>query len=128
MLIYSVLFTIRGRQSHATTIEQYKIIATGFSTTVPSFCANNPVINGANAPPLLPIAEIRLKLDTCKSRGSNLLNTVAAQGYTGPSSRPTIEIATAFPMMLGTDQNITWSTKEHATSSTTDVFSPSRAA
>ena len=104
MQVYSDLFEIWGRDSHPTNITPYNPMHIGCKTYVPTFWASKPVKNGDTTPPLLPIALIMLILDVCIGRGSSLLNTAMAQGYTGPNSRPTMATATVSPIMFGMSQ------------------------
>ncbi|KAG9796142.1 hypothetical protein KCU88_g27, partial [Aureobasidium melanogenum] len=104
--VYSVGFVTRGNNSHATDMAANDIKAIGCSTTVPNFCANNPVMNGTRAPPDEPI------------------ESAVAHGYTGPRNNPTMDSATAFPMMLGTSHTKSWKTAAPMMRSMTDSFSP----
>lgn len=64
--LYSVLFTTLGKPTQAISITTQSAIHIGFSTTVPTLCANNPVKNGAIAPPLLPIELMKPRLVICR--------------------------------------------------------------
>lgn len=77
----------------------------GCRTQVPLLCAANPVKNGTTAPPELPAEEMKPMAIVCNLRGRSLVKTVAAAGYTGPSSNPRMATDTEFPMTLGINQD-----------------------
>lgn len=98
---YSVLLLTLGNANQQTSIALYNPRATGCSTHVPTACARIPVVKGAIAPPELPAEPMKPIAVVCRWRGTVREKIVCAQGYTGPSTRPSNETATALPMMFG---------------------------
>ena len=79
-MTYAVRFCTFGRAIQQTSITTKAIMTIGCKTTVPNFWARIPVMSGPTAPPLLPIAAMKLKLLICMFRGNSLLNIAVAQG------------------------------------------------
>lgn len=77
---YSDLFEIFGNNNQLLAITPYSPIQIGCSTMVPTFCARRPVKKGDTAPPLLPRALMKLRLEMCMLFGSSLVNTAVADG------------------------------------------------
>lgn len=77
---YSDLFEIFGNNSQLVAITPYSPMQIGCNTIVPTCCAKRPVKNGDIAPPLLPRALMKLRLEMCMLFGSSLMNTAVADG------------------------------------------------
>jgi len=106
----------------------YNPTQTGCNTHVPTACAKIPVVNGATAPPLLPAPPINPIAVVCTWRGIRRENTVCAQGYTGPRSRPSAQTATALPMRFGVSHARSWRAVVPSVRSRTKGLSPIRGA
>ena len=76
----------------------------GCNTKVPTCCAIIPVINGATAPPEVPIDPMIESEEICISRGMRRWKMWIAAGDTGPRRKPENATATELPMIDGTNQ------------------------
>lgn len=90
-----------GNKNQIPSIDTNKPIDTGCSTQAPNLLANNPVVNGAIAPPELPTAETSDSDATCNWRSISFVAMVIVHGYIGPKSKPTRATETALEIIFG---------------------------